>query len=214
MTKLPSLRGEDPGSRYNPFEFGEYKRLFKQSRRSAAILGADPSVGEDVLNSLLTDTLEGRTKAIESAARLDQLVRWRIKDRNRRDRKSEPLHRYSVDEDDFSRDRRLVLLGLVEVPDAADESQLEEHLRREFSRALEGLPGEERAALLSQLRGQLLSEGGEEGVRAFERYWLVQLGPHAGTAALAEATSTSEGTVAARAHRAKRRLRRLLANKG
>jgi len=180
-------------SGFDPFQPEEYERLRRQSRRDAVRLGADPSVGEDALNTVLTNVIEGNKRPLSSAKYFRIYVISRIRDRNRSD-------------------RRLFAGGPGKRADAGLDARREEALRRMLPRLLQELSEGERAAVCAKIRGGLAaSECGEEDVRAFERHWGIDLGIHNGTAKLSAATRTSPGTVASRAHRGERRLGEILA---
>lgn len=182
-------QGISASSPYDPFQPEEYERLRRQSLRDAVWLGADPSVGEDALHNVYESVIKGNPNPLSSPKYFRTYVISRIRDLNRAD-------------------RRILSGGPRTNPDGELDARREEALRRVLPRLLEELAEEERAAVCAQIHGWLADhELGEEEVRAFERHWRIDLGPHSGTAQLAASNGTSKGTVAPRAHRAKEKMR-------
>lgn len=203
--RSPTASGS--GTPFDPHEPAEYDRLLRQCRRDAAVHGANPALGEDALHDVLARVASGDRRPLRDPRYFRVCVIYRLRDLLRRERKESPLEATLFAEDDrHALDRRLLVLGLVSVQPEGGPEDGEEDLRPRLARGLEALGEDQRRAVLAQLRGWLEQRGGKEGAEAFERHWGVDLGPHAGTAALACALGRRPGTVASWAHRGIRKL--------
>lgn len=191
---------------FDPFAPDQYEALRRQSRRDAVALGADPSLGEDALQTVLERALGGKSHITSNPRYFRTCVINLMREWLRRGRRLESLDEALFEDDREATDRRLFLLGKFSLePEEADEPR-EEILRRRLSGALGGLEEHHRLAVLAQIRGWIERLGGSALVKAHEESWGVDLGRHVGTAGLAVALGEKPATVASWAHRGMKRL--------
>lgn len=192
---------------FDPLDPAEYPGLLRRSRRDAELEGMDPSVGEDALQDVLARVAAGKELPAGHRAYFRTCVLNRIRDIARHARRAAPIDDVLFSSTDPERkSRRLLLLGALAKRPEVERERGEEELRDWLGKELAALERDQSLAVRAQIRGWLEQEGGRESVRAFERHWGVELGPHVGTAGLAIAVGKPPATVASWAHRGMKRL--------
>lgn len=203
---------------FNPLDPATNTRLLEQARRDAAVLGYSPSLGEDALQLVLEQLIEGDVRLIlKPPGYFRVAVRHRIQDLARRNRREVSLEEVVSDSEEGlpDHDRSLLLAWFAE-PEAAFAGEGEPAAARRRRRlkalipALEELPEKQLAAVKARIRQRALRLMTEKEFMEVERELGLDLGRHKGTAELARQRGEPGGTVACRATRAMEKLEALL----